>query len=103
MLGRLALSFACLPALAFAQDVEHGRDLAERWCVNCHVVSRAAASGRADGLPSLPAIANNPATTSASLRGVMTTSHGRMPDLSLTNREQSDLIAYIFSLRQSRQ
>jgi mono/diheme cytochrome c family protein len=100
MLKQLTFVVAMVPSLALAQDVEHGRILAARWCANCHIVARSAETGRADGLPTLPAIAADPATTNASLRRAMTAAHGRMPDFSLTTREQDDLIAYIFSLRQ---
>lgn len=88
-----------LPATVSAQDIDRGRALAERWCGNCHLADRAAATARADGLPSLPAIAADPATTPGRLRGFMTAAHGRMPDFSLGAREQDDVIAYILSLR----
>lgn len=87
------------PGLAEGADLDRGRALAERWCGNCHVVDRATSAGRADGLPTLPAIADNHQTTAASLRGVLSAPHGRMPDLSLGARDQDDLIAYILSLR----
>jgi cytochrome c len=90
-----------LPCLAEAQDIDRGREMAERWCANCHVVGRSAQAGRADGLPTFPAIATKKETTAASLRGVMTAAHGRMPDFSLGPRDQEDLTAYIFSLRQN--
>ncbi len=92
---------ALLHSLAEAQDLDRGREMAERWCANCHVVARSAPTGRADGLPTFPAIAAKAETTAASLRGVMTAAHGRMPDFSLGPRDQEDLIAYIFSLRQN--
>lgn len=88
-----------LPGAAGAADLDRGRELAARWCANCHVVDRTAPAGRADGLATLPAIAANPATTAASLRGVMSAPHGRMPDLSIGAKDQDDLIAYILSLR----
>lgn len=88
-----------LPGTAGAADLDRGRELAARWCGNCHVVDRAAAAGRADGLPTLPAIAAKPQTTAALLRGVMSAPHGRMPDLSIGAKDQDDLIAYILSLR----
>ncbi len=88
-----------LPGSGSAADLERGRALAERWCGNCHVVNRMAPTGRADGLPTLPAIAAKRETTAASLRGVLSAPHGRMPDLSLGARDQDDLIAYILSLR----
>ena len=95
---------ACLlvlmPGFAWAQDVDHGHQLATRWCVNCHVVERTAAAASANGLPTFPALAANPKTTPELLRATMTAQHGRMPDLSISKRDQDDLIAYISSLRQ---
>ncbi len=74
--------------------------MAERWCANCHVVTSSATTGSANGLQSFPALAADPKITESKLRAAMTAQHGgRMPDFSLTKREQDDLIAYIFSLR----
>lgn len=95
----LLAALCSVPIGAAAQDVDRGRALAERWCGNCHLADRAATSGRADGLPTLPAIAADRATTPARLRGFMSAAHGRMPDFSLGARDQDDLIAYILSLR----
>lgn len=100
MLQLLTPLLAVLPCVAQAQDIDRGREIAQRWCANCHIVARSPAAGRADGLPTFPAIAARQETTAASLRGVMTVAHGRMPDFSLAPRDQEDLIAYIFSLRQ---
>lgn len=96
--GSVAVLLALQPAIAPAQDVATGRVLAERWCANCHIVTRSATTGRADGVPSFPALADAPQTTDTSLRRAMSASHGRMPDFSLTSREQDDLIAYIRTL-----
>jgi len=100
MLRLLAPLLAVLPCLAEAQDIDRGREMAERWCANCHIVARSPEAGRADGLPTFPAIAAKQETTATSLRGVMTVAHGRMADFSLGPRDQENLIAYIFSLRQ---
>lgn len=101
LLRFVAVALALQPTIAFAQDAINGEALATRWCANCHIVTRSATTGRADGVPSFPALAEAPQTTDASLRRAMTASHSRMPDFSLTPREQSNLIAYIFSLRKS--
>lgn len=98
--GALLGLLLALPAASSAQDKDHGHELAVRWCANCHVVERSASSGRADGLPTFPAIAAQPTTTAASLQGVMNARHGRMPDFSLSVRERNDLAAYILGLRQ---
>jgi len=84
---------------AAAQDAVRGQALAERWCANCHVVNRTATTGRADGLPTFPALAERKDVTAATLKGAMTAMHSRMPDLQLGARDQEDLVAYIFSLR----
>ena len=85
--------------LAAAQDAMRGQALAERWCANCHVVNQAATTGRADGLPTFPALAARKDITAATIKGAMTATHSRMPDLQLGARDQEDLVAYIFSLR----
>ena len=95
----LLLTTMLVPALAEAQDVLRGQALAERWCANCHVVSRTADTGRSDGLPTFPAIANRKDVTAATLKGAMSATHNRMPDFQLGARDQDDLVAYIFSLR----
>jgi mono/diheme cytochrome c family protein len=85
--------------LAAAQDAMRGQALAERWCANCHVVNQAATTGRADGLPTFPALAARKDITAATIKGAMTATHSRMPDLQLGARDQEDLVAYIISLR----
>ncbi|MFZ5782754.1 MAG: c-type cytochrome [Pseudomonadota bacterium] len=93
-------TLAVLPSIgARAQDAVRGQALAERWCAGCHVVSRTATSGSADGRPTFPALAARADVTAATLKGAMTATHSRMPDLELGARDQEDLVAYIFSLR----
>ena len=99
MVRYLAILLILAPGIAVAQDADSGRLLAERWCANCHIVGKDVATGRADGLPTFPALADNRNTTPISLHHAMTADHSRMPDFSLTIRQQDDLIAYIFSLR----
>lgn len=97
------LSLACIltaiGAPAHAQDVARGKVLAERWCSNCHVVGREPATARSDGLPTFPALANRAGITDVTLKGAMTALHSRMPDFELGARDQSDLAAYILSLK----
>jgi hypothetical protein len=62
-------------------------------------VNQTATTGRADGLPTFPALAARKDITAATLKGAMTAMHSRMPDLQLGARDQEDLVAYIFSLR----
>lgn len=92
-------SVMLLPSLALAQDIDRGRQLAVRWCAGCHVVDRSSTAARADGVPTFPAIAAQPDSSSEHLRAAMNPIHGRMPDLALSKRDQDDLAAYIVSLK----
>ena len=94
-----AVLMLMLPGIAAAQDIERGRQLAQRWCSGCHIVERSPADARADGVPTFPAIAAMPGTSPDRLRAAMNPIHGRMPDLSLGKRDQDDLATYILSLR----
>jgi mono/diheme cytochrome c family protein len=95
----IAVLLFFLPAVAAAQDVERGHQLAQRWCSGCHTVERSPAAARADGVPSFPAVAAMSGQSADRLRAAMNPTHGRMPDLSLSKRDQDDLAAYILSLR----
>jgi mono/diheme cytochrome c family protein len=90
---------AILPAIAAAQDVEQGHEIARRWCSSCHVVDRTVSAGQANGLPTFLAIVAKADLSPDHLRAAMNPQHGRMPDFALSKRQQDDLIAYIFSLR----
>jgi mono/diheme cytochrome c family protein len=95
----IVLATALFPAFAQdAGDAAAGAVLARTWCSDCHVVNRQQARGN-DAVPSFPAVAAAPGTTSMSLRAFLTTPHGRMPDLKLSHTEIDDLVAYILSFR----
>lgn len=97
------LGLALAPGLAAAQtlpgDPVVGRQLAERWCASCHLVSPRPVGPVGDGAEPFQSIADRASTTALALRVFLQTPHGRMPDLQLTHREADDLISYILSLR----
>src|SRR3954468_5034814 len=99
MLRVVLCSILLLPTMAFAQDVDRGGQISARWCAGCHVVDRAPKEARSDGIPTFPAIAVQPNASPEHLRAAMNPTHGRMPDLALSKRDQDDLAAYILSLR----
>lgn len=88
---------AATPALAAEPqpDAELGRAIAERWCQSCHDISGTTTSDYAPGFRS---VAEDPTKSDARLRGWLKDPHPPMPNLSLTNREIADLVAYIRSL-----
>ena len=89
-------------AAAEPGDPVAGRAFAEKICAECHTVSDD------DGRPSpnryaprFADVAKQPSTTALSLRVFLRSTHDRMPDLTLSDAEQDDLIAYILSLKPS--
>jgi mono/diheme cytochrome c family protein len=80
-------------------DAAAGQQLAEGWCISCHVVSRTPERGVSNGAPTFAAIARLKSTTPLALRAFLQTPHARMPDLHLTRDEIDNLAAYILSPR----
>lgn len=79
-------------------DAQNGRELAQKLCATCHVVSADQAPARID-VPSFAVIANLPGQTAERLAGAIVIPHPEMPAVSLTRQEIRDVIAYILTLR----
>lgn len=80
-------------------DADDGHRLATFWCSGCHQVELRTQGTASDAIPSFPAVAAMPSTTSMSIRAFLSTTHAVMPNLELTNGQIDDLGAYILSLR----
>lgn len=85
-------------AAAEIGDRDQGRQIANRWCAECHDIT-GTMPRLTDGPPSFLSIANRTETTAAGLRAFLHTPHGKMPDLSLTRAEIDDLIAYLLAMK----
>jgi mono/diheme cytochrome c family protein len=81
-----------------AGSASDGRRIAQRWCASCHLVGPDQTLASPD-VPSFQAIARREDLTDARLAAFLSSSHPRMPDMSLSQREISDLSAYIRSMR----
>ena len=80
---------------SWAFDTRTGRQLAQRWCSECHAVEPGVASDRA---PPFEVIARDPMRTPERLRAWLSTPHTTMPDFSLSRTEIEAIIAYLQSL-----
>ncbi|MDS4071729.1 MAG: c-type cytochrome [Defluviicoccus sp.] len=80
-----------------AGDPVAGKAIAERWCAGCHLIDGAVETS--DAAIPLAALARRPHYDANALAAFLTVPHGGMPDLSLTQREIADLIAFIETLR----
>jgi mono/diheme cytochrome c family protein len=82
---------------AWAADLSHGEQLARRWCADCHVVASDQRQASADA-PPFSAIAQSPGFSVERMAFFLLDPHPKMPNMSLTRAEASDLAAYIASL-----
>lgn len=86
------------PSVAVAADAQKGKDLAQRWCAECHLVASDQRRANAD-VASFASLARRPDFSAAQLAFFLLDPHPKMPDLSLTRAEAGDLAAYIGSLK----
>lgn len=85
---------------AVAQGIpSEGRKIAERWCAECHQINDDQVTANTEA-PAFASVAEKyPGKDGLeALAAFLTDPHPVMPDMSLTRREISDLVAYIGSL-----
>jgi mono/diheme cytochrome c family protein len=90
----IALALCGGGAATFAQDVENGRRVSERWCSECHAIDPGK-SGRT--LP-FAAIAAKPGITSDMISSFLLMPHSTMPNLPLTRKDARDIAAFIMQM-----
>lgn len=94
-----ALSLGALGVMpAAAADVDHGEQLARRWCASCHIVAEDQTRG-SDNVPTFPAVARRPGFTAEKIARFLRDPHPKMPDMHLSRTEADDLAAYIGTLK----
>ncbi len=86
-----------------AADFVRGHSIAVRWCSECHVVAPGQGHG-SDAVPTFAEIKASDRLDEAQLTAFLSApEHSRMPNLSLTRSEISDLVAYIRAQRKDGQ
>ncbi|MGJ4993296.1 cytochrome c [Bradyrhizobium sp. HKCCYLS3077] len=83
---------------AAAEDLDHGRQLAERWCAECHVVG--AEAPRFRRARPFVAIAAKDGLTRDMLLKFLLLPHATMANSPLSATDAADLAGYVLSLRQ---
>jgi mono/diheme cytochrome c family protein len=95
------LSALAVSPEALAADPAGGKALAQRLCVNCHIVIPGETGGQVTaGVPGFKEIATKPGQTAQNIQNRMMNPHPPMPNVQLTNHERADLAAYIMSLKE---
>jgi mono/diheme cytochrome c family protein len=85
-------------APSIAADLNHGQQVAQRWCVSCHLVDGGQRQ-TTTGAPPFATIAGKPNFDVNRLTSFLLEPYPRMPNMSLTRQEAADIAAYIGSLR----
>lgn len=90
----LAIALAMTDASA---DAANGQRLARQWCIACHIISPDQKQASADVRP-FSAIAADPNFSRNKLALFLLDPHPKMPNLTLSRSEATDLADYIASL-----
>jgi len=90
--------FAAVTGPAVADDVAHGAQLAQQWCMGCHVLPDHPGQTALQGPPSFREIARG-GKTPDQIRVFLLQPHGAMPPLTLSRAEIDDLLGYMATLR----
>jgi len=97
--GTMLLFLLASPAAAQPANPEHGHELAQRLCVNCHVVDKNPSGPLRTDVPSFATIAARPGASAEKIAGAIIIPHPAMPGVQLTVAEIRDIVAYILSLK----
>ena len=95
--GVLVIGTAFVSSPAFAANADHGKTLAQRWCVNCHIVGTDQQTATTDA-PPFATVAKMPNFDEARLAFFLLDPHPKMPNMQLSRDDAADLAAYIASL-----
>jgi mono/diheme cytochrome c family protein len=97
MAASALLACSLTSAQAFAADIDHGEQLAQRWCASCHLVGPNQQQATTEA-PPFANIAQRPDFNAARLALFLLDPHPKMPNMALTRTEAADIAAYIGSL-----
>ncbi len=98
MISMLAAPIVCCLTLDSAlADAANGERLARQWCAACHVVASDQKQASAD-VPTFSTIARMSGFSRDKLAFFLLDPHPKMPSMSLTRNEATDLADYIISL-----
>jgi mono/diheme cytochrome c family protein len=84
-------------AAAFADDIDHGRRLAERWCAACHATGEGPTKFNRG--PPLAAHAARQDVTSEMIASFLLLPHATMASPPLSRQDAQDLAAFIMDMR----
>jgi mono/diheme cytochrome c family protein len=93
-----ALALLGCGGTAFAQNVDNGQRLSERWCAGCHSIGTTAPR-RAMAAPPFAAIAAKDNVTADMIVSFLNLPHATMPNVPLHGNDAQDIAAFILQAR----
>src|SRR5512140_724710 len=79
---------------ASAQNIENGRRLSERWCVECHAIGIAPGKSKSQ---SFAAIAARETISAEMIASFLRLPHATMPNVPLRGSDAQDIAAFVMS------
>jgi mono/diheme cytochrome c family protein len=93
-----AISMAMSALNGASADAIGGKELAEKWCAECHSLLPDQLSPN-PAAPTFPKLAAEPSITQYSLRAFLRSPHESMPQITFTSEQMDDIVDYILSLK----
>ena len=93
----VALTLLGSATAAFAQSLDNGRQLSERWCSQCHAIGSGPAKfARAQSFAS---IAAKEKITTEMIASFLRLPHATMPNVPLSRKDAQDIAAFIMDMK----
>lgn len=93
--------FLASSVAALAGDVSLGKEVAQKLCVNCHIIEPGGPAKEVNpDIPTFMAIAEKPDQTESKIRGFLIDPHPPMPNPQLNAQELDNIAAFIMSQKQ---
>ena len=93
----VALTLLGSATAAFAQNLENGRRLSERWCSQCHAIGPTPA--KFNRAQSFASIAAKEKITSEMIASFLRLPHATMPNVPLSRKDAQDIAAFIMDMK----
>jgi mono/diheme cytochrome c family protein len=93
----VTLTFFGGTEVIFAQSVENGQRLSERWCSECHISGPAQVRSR--GVPSFALIAGKEPINADMIASFLLLPHATMPNPPLSRKDALDIAVFILGMK----
>jgi len=93
----IALALFATMHATYAQDVENGQRLSERWCTECHMIGTELP--KHNRAPPFAVIANKETINAEMIASFLLLPHATMPNLPLSHKDAEDIAAFVIGMK----